>query len=464
MAAHNNHARPLLRLSLLFLLLCSSASCAFASGNGNGEAEGWKVLDRRRPDGSSYVEGLRPLPRSPEPAHLVRDCQAMVTPPPSLLARQDNGQIQALSNQLFQLSEQSRAVSRASQQVSQSSQQLSQSLQQVQQRLSETERQFESIRIGSEQATQASRSLSQQVQEASRQMDELRRSADRAISEASRSVSNAMMQNMAQVTQSFGSVLAQATRSAASLVQKAQAEATAVRGEASSQVQQAQGAALSVTQTALAVVGGIIGSSLLTVAAFFLILRYRRNKRSASRTNNTIGYPDLKGSSSNATGGGRIGGGYISDDAESVYSTDANGYRRDIKTPMPIAVRTSLNSRAPTPGIGYAVSYYTPKGAASGPIKSSNNNNGNNSNTSSMSGTTAGFQLGDPPKKQFTLFPKTTSTVDLSTPTTGGSGRGTPQMTLQRTSKGFVTSLDAWIRAGTVSPFGTLKKEGQEKR
>ncbi|KAK4455112.1 hypothetical protein QBC34DRAFT_465054 [Podospora aff. communis PSN243] len=473
MAAHNggsNHARPLLRLSLLFLILCSSASCAFASSsNSNGEAAGWKVLDRRRPDGSRYVEGLRPLPRSPvaapEPAHVVRDCQAMVTPPPSIVARQDNGQIQALSQQLFQISEQSRAVSRASQQVSQSSQQLSQSLQQVQQRLSETERQFQSIRIGSEQATQASRSLSQQVQEQSRQMDELRRSADRAISEASRSVSNAMMQNMAQVTQSFGSVLAQATRSAASLVQKAQAEATAVRGEATSQVQQAQGAALSVTQTALAVVGGIIGSSLLTVAAFFLILRYRRNKRSASRSNNTIGYPDLKGSSSNATGGGRIGGGYISDDAESVYSTDAHGYRRDIKTPMPVAVRTSL---APTPGIGYAVSYYTPKTAPS-PVK--NNHSKVNSNaTSTMSGTTTGgFQLGDPPKKQFTLFPKTQSKDDLSTPTTGGSvggdGRGTPQMTLQRTSKGFVTSLDAWIRQGTVSPFATMKKGGEgEKR
>jgi len=242
MAAHNdrsNHARPLIRLSILFLILCSSASCAFASSNSNQEAPAWRIINRRRPDGAG-VEGLRPLPRSPvaapEPAHVVRDCQAIITPPPSLLRRQDNGQIQALSNQLFQISEQSRAVSRASQQISQSSQQLSQSLQQVNQRLSETQRQFDSVRAGSEAATQASRSMSQQVQEASRQMDEMRRSADRAISEMSRSVSNDMMQNMAAVTQSLGSVLAQASRSAASvagsaasLVQKAQAEATAVR-------------------------------------------------------------------------------------------------------------------------------------------------------------------------------------------------------------------------------------------
>lgn len=223
-------------------------------------------------------------------------------------------------------------------------------------------------------------------------------------------------------------------------------------------MQQAQGAALSVTQTALAVVGGIIGSSLITVAAFFLILRYRRKKRAGANSRGAkIGYPDLKGSSSNATGGGRIGNGYISDDAESIYSTDANGFRPDIKTPMPVAVRTSLNDPPKngrgTPGIGYAVSFYAPKDGT--------NASGNNTN---MSGTTAGgFQLSDPPKKQFTLFPK--STVDLTTPSTGMSsqsdGRGTPQATLQRTSKGFVTNLDAWIRAGTVSPFGTLKK-GQD--
>lgn len=233
------------------------------------------------------------------------------------------------------------------------------------------------------------------------------------------------------------------------------------QGQATNQVQEAQGAALSVTQTALAVVGGIVGSSLLTVAAFFLIMRYRRSKRekSGGATRGTnIGYPDLKNSSSNLTGGGRIGGGYNSDDAESVYSTDANGYRADLKTPQPIAVRTSLNpgiNGRGTPGIGYAVSFYAPKVAST--IV--------NNNKSSMSGTTAttansgGFQLADPPKKQFSLFPKSNEKGDLSSPDASpGDGRGTPQMTLQRTSKGFVTSLDAWIRAGTVSPFATLKR------
>jgi hypothetical protein len=246
------------------------------------------------------------------------------------------------------------------------------------------------------------------------------------------------------------------------------------QSEASNQVQQAQGAALSVTQTALAVVGGIIGSSLITVALFVLILRYRRNKRRTRlgiRTPN-ISYPDLKGSSDNAVGGGRIGG-YAASDAESTYSTDDNGFRRDIKEPPAVAVRGSVNL-APgggangrgTPGVGYALSYYGPKETKSANAASNNN---------PMSGTTAAaaapgrdggeFQLGNPPKGKFTLFPRSSSKEDLRSPRSGlsttmtsSSGGSTPQMRLQRTSKGFVPTLETWIRAGTVSPFATLKK------
>lgn len=355
------------------------------------------------------------------------------------------------------MSESFRSVSQASQQVSQSSQQLSQSVQQANQRLSETERQLASVRISLDAATQASRSLSQVAAEASRRVDEARRSADQAVAEVSRSVSNAMMQNMAQVTRSLAQALSQASQSAQSVVQKAQAEATAVRSEAAGQIQQAQGAALSVTQTALAVVGGIIGSSLLTVAAFVLILRYRRSKRRRSGLGSRsadISYPDLKGSSDNAVGGGRIGG-YNADDVESTYSTDTNGFRRDIKEPLPVAVRGSVTAASGrgTPGVGYALSYYGPHKEAE---------------KTGISGTTAGgFQLSDPPKK-FTLFPRSSSREGsndggplgsgISTTMTSSSGGNSPQQGQQRMSKSVFPSLDQWIRAGTVSPFATMKK------
>ncbi|KAK1754633.1 hypothetical protein QBC47DRAFT_403048 [Echria macrotheca] len=501
MAGHRKQQSPI-RLCRLLFLLGSSASFVWASGSG--DAAGWRRSDEVD---AAEAENTRPLfwelqkerreeASSPvvaaEPAHVIRDCIATITPPPDLLRRQDQGQIQALSNQLEILSQQSRSVSQASQQVSQSSQQLSQSLQQATQRLSQSDQQLATVRASLDAATQASRSLSQQAADASRQVDQARQSADNAIQQAissvSRSVSDSMMQSMASVSRSFASALAQASQSAASVagsaasvVQKAQAEATAVRSEASNQVQQAQGAALSVTQTALAVVGGIIGSSLITVALFVLILRYRRNKRRTRlgmRTPN-ISYPDLKGSSDNAVGGGRIGG-YAASDAESTYSTDDNGFRPDVKEPPAVAVRGSVslgpgggtNGRG-TPGVGYALSYYGPKDT-------------NKTNINPMSGTTAAaattaapgrdggeFQLGNPPKGKFTLFPRSSSKEDLvgspqsglsttMTSSSGGSGgsRGssTPQMRLQRTSRGFVPTLETWIRAGTVSPFATVKK------
>jgi ABC-type multidrug transport system fused ATPase/permease subunit len=160
-----------------------------------------------------------------ERVEAVRDgCHAMITPPPSLflLARQDQGQIQALSDQLQQLSAQSRSVS-------QSSQQLSQSLQQATQRLSQTEQQLASARAQQSAAEAASRSMSQASAEASR-------SAERVLSEASRAMSQAMSSVTSSMGASFASALASASRSisavrvsAASVIQAAQADATALR-------------------------------------------------------------------------------------------------------------------------------------------------------------------------------------------------------------------------------------------
>src|SRR6185436_5016285 len=69
------------------------------------------------------------------------------------------------------------------------------------------------------------------------------------------------------------------------------------QADAASQVQQAQGTAVSVTQAALAVVGSIIGSSLITIGAFYLVLRLKRNRRRRTRHNmgSNISYPRSDG-------------------------------------------------------------------------------------------------------------------------------------------------------------------------
>ncbi|KAH6622795.1 hypothetical protein F5144DRAFT_339301 [Chaetomium tenue] len=490
------------RLSLLFLI-CSS--CAWV-GNGvaygpvpvvvpvNGKeaviggAGGPEPVWRRIP---GEVEGRSiPHPRSPpaEPAHVVRGgCEAMITPPPSLLARQDQGQIQALSNQLEQVSNQFRSVSQASQQVSQSSQQLSQSLQQATQRLSQTEQQLASARLQQGNAESASRSMSQASAEASRRGDEARASADRAISQAiqsaSQSASRALSENMASLTSSMGASFSSAlrlasqsamdaSRSAASVAQKAQADATALRDQANTQIQQAQGAALSVTQTALAVVGGIIGSSLLTGIVFVLVLRRKRNNKrrrlgrggSESGINGNIGYPQLTGASNEAYSISSSKKDYsTSDDGRSsTYSTDDAGFRFPSDLKQPAATATSI----PRKGVGYAVSYY-------GPRKSTIN-----TTTTTTRGPPPKFQLGNPPPPRtttqatqaataaaaavagggkFSLFPspKATNPTNTTPPTAAASTSGAGQ----RASSGSVPTLDRWLRDGTdVSPFGTLGK------
>ncbi|KAK4098267.1 hypothetical protein N658DRAFT_526474 [Parathielavia hyrcaniae] len=309
-----------------------------------------------------------PLAADREPAaHAVRDgCRATITPPPILLNRQDGqGQIQALSDQLRQLSEQSRSVSQASQQVSQSSQQLSQSLQQATQRLSQSEQQLASARLQQGSAESASRSMSEASAEASRRADEARASADGAISEAvrsaSQSASRALSENLASLTSSLGAsfssallLASQSAASAASAARRVQADATALSDNASEQMQQAQGAALSVTQTAIAVIGGVIGSSLLTGVGFVLVLRHRRRKkrRRDEGIAGSTGYPPLSGTSNMAYSIPHSKKDYAtSDDRSSTYSTDDVGFQflpgsniGTLQQPAPVIPRKGIAS------------------------------------------------------------------------------------------------------------------------
>ncbi len=193
-----------------------------------------------------------------------------------------------------------------------------------------------------------------------------------------KSAADAMSANLASVTKSAGDMIAAASQSAASaanqaasMVKQAQADATAVRvsdpflhrsvfatknvganplpiqTEANTQVQQAQGAAVSVTQAALAIVGAIIGSSLLTIVAFTLILRCRRIKRRKSRlaasSHNNISYPALEKSSNVGPEPGFFEQPY---DSSMSRTDNPNGFPFDLKQPPRAAPSGPLRAPA----------------------------------------------------------------------------------------------------------------------
>ena len=179
------------------------------------------------------------------------------------------------------------------------------------------------------------------------------------------------------------------------------------QAEADNRILQAQGAAVSVTQAALAIVGAIIGSSLLTIAAFVMVLRYKRRRRDrrSLRAARGIGYPGLQGSST-----GLGGGGY-----------EKGSYAVDIKEPEP-AVQTQR--------VGFA---------------------------STIGANRASFHLKTPPKGKYSVFPKNRGErrdEEVGSP----SSEYSVETKAQRQSKlNSPPSLDKWLRTGTdVSPFGTL--------
>ncbi|KAK0740172.1 hypothetical protein B0T18DRAFT_417346 [Schizothecium vesticola] len=197
---------------------------------------------------------------------------------------------------------------------------------------------------------------------------------------------------------------------------------------------------------------------MITAVAFVLFVRFRRDKNRFRR----------RGS---GRGAGGSGDNRYSLDKESIYSTDDNGFRADVKgagavaRPGMVAVRGSIGP-SPVPGsgrgtVGYALSYYGPYAEEKGKQQKKSAN---------LSGSTVvgGFKLGMPPKPpasggRFALFPTSpagsvsAAGMNRSAAATAGTGSGSGSETP-------LPSLDAWIRAGTVSPFGALKKAVGGKR
>jgi len=395
-----------------------------------------EAVQRRKPS-----EVVSPGPEITPPPELP----ACLLDPASLQKRQDNGQIQALSQQIQSISSVASSISQASRQVSQTSQQLAQSASQLAQSTSRLSQSIGDLQNSVQQAQQTA----QQAQEAARQASE---AASRASQSAESAISSAQSSAASSASQAIAEILASATSSAGALqasllsdarasansimsaassqVRAAQADATLARADAQSQVNQAQGAAVSVTQAALAVVGTFIGSSLLTIVSFYLVLRLRQNRRRRRSQYPDISYP--RKPSTDERYGSRL-------------SFGDNGYPIDRKapltSPLPVATRNS----------GVAL-------------------------------------IGDPPaagkkstNQYLSLFPKTPSTGDAAAGPNGGVGMaqtiGSPSSSRYSGGPGegqrdshqngaastkAAPSLQQWLNAGTVSPFGTLKKGSNE--
>ncbi len=169
---------------------------------------------------------------------------------------------------------------------------------------------------------------------------------------------------------------------------------------------------MSVTQAALAVVATFIGSSLLTIAIFYLFLRLKQNRRRRSRAiaARGISYP-----------------------------------RKD-------------SSRPDSGFAGYETSVANLPPAMAGVNRASLGSVQDLSRGDGAGGSSGGANatlIGSPPKKvSYALFPKTPSPVP---PT----GRAEPESPSSRYSiqAARPPSLQQWLREGSVSPFGTLRKD-----
>ncbi|KAL8365145.1 hypothetical protein RB595_004115 [Gaeumannomyces hyphopodioides] len=351
--------------------------------------------------------------------------------------RQNDGQIQALSGEIQRLSQSLDSVTQASRSVSQASQQLSQSVQQL---VQSTAR----FQAEAQQAQESARRAGDNARQASEAANRASQSASSAIASASSSASSALSLALASASSSANAAMAEASRNAAriqdqaaSQVQAARADATLARSEANTQVSQAQGAAVSVTQAALAVVGTFIASSLLSIAVFYLILRCRNKNRGGKKVGGVkrkisaptqfrkteSGLGAAYGSTDNLMQRNNAAGPAPMGMAAPVYN--AGSYPRDTKPLVAPAATGNTNSGATT--------LYTV-------------------NRSSSIYDSPGAVVGNPPAAaKFSIFPKSSAAT---------AGPGSPGFLPDtRNSNGSrPPSLQQWLKAGAVSPFGAMPR------
>ncbi|KAI0593738.1 hypothetical protein F4775DRAFT_485807 [Biscogniauxia sp. FL1348] len=242
----------------------------------------WRRVEHMAIEDPDMVEGLI-LERTPALVNGPRERALPAigtptpTPTPSLQPqkRQDDGQIQALSEQLRSVSESAtQAISSVSSSASSAISLVSQSAQSVRQS-----------------ADQAVQSANQNADNANRQLSQTQSSASSAISASLSSMSSRISSNLASAQSSASSQIsaaqAEASRSAAnavsiaaSQIQEARADASGIRGDATSFVQQVQSNSVSGTNVAIIVSVAVVGSAFISTLITCLVLRYRRKKKS----------------------------------------------------------------------------------------------------------------------------------------------------------------------------------------
>lgn len=241
---------------------------------------------------------------------IIKDEGARITPPPELRLRaaipepQNAADCQQASQSASQAIQQ--ATQQASDSIRQASEQASQSAAAASRSASEAIQQAQ--QSASQSIAAASRSASSAMSSASSVVSSIQSSAADAISKANAgqssaqaSASNAQVEASKAVLQagaavaaatgkaaaagsSFLAAAAQATQSAQASVSAFGAAAASQISQASQQVTASQTTAITATQTAIAIVGSIIASTLITILVYFLITRHRKKANAKRRS------------------------------------------------------------------------------------------------------------------------------------------------------------------------------------
>ncbi|KAF7909031.1 uncharacterized protein EAE98_012336 [Botrytis deweyae] len=229
---------------------------------------------------------------------------SLITAPPSLFNRAALAEPQAgfdCNSQIDQFK--SQASQQNSQQLSQATQQFSQQVSQISQKASQSVSQALAAQTSAQIAqssAQAARSSAQAAADlANSSLSSIKISASSAVAAASASASSAAMSASAVVSSallsasssvsvaiSSADASASAARATATFaIAQAQATISLTNSQASASVRSSQVQAITATQAAIAIVGSIIGSSLLSILLYFLLSRYRKRKQNEIENN-----------------------------------------------------------------------------------------------------------------------------------------------------------------------------------
>ncbi|KAI0459022.1 hypothetical protein F5B21DRAFT_375657 [Xylaria acuta] len=246
------------------------------------------------PEVTEQKTGLeRPLDRTTDPTNVPgqREALSLQIPRPTALSslrkRQDDGQIQALSAQLQSLSQSAtEAISSVSSSASSVLSQMSQSAQSVRQSADQSRQSADqAMQSANQAADQANRQLSQTESSASSAVSAANSRASDQISQSLASMSSRISANQASAQSSasnaISSARAAASQFAASQIQAAQATADGVRGGANSSMEQVRPSSVSTSTLAIVITVSIVGTAILSILSTWLLLRYRRKKRSS---------------------------------------------------------------------------------------------------------------------------------------------------------------------------------------